>query len=65
VHSLILAALQGANLPAPKNWQELSVAVETLRKICGVQEQSSSAPGAVVQIGIAPVPGQAQTIAIQ
>jgi hypothetical protein len=55
VHSLILSALQGANLPPPKNWQELAVAVETLRKICGVQEQASgSGPATVVQIGIAP-----------
>lgn len=55
VHGLILAALQGAALPPPKNWQELSIAVETLRKICGISDKAEASPGAVVQIGIAPV----------
>lgn len=66
VHGLILAALQGAALPAPKNWNELATAVETLRKICGVREDAAAGPAAVVQIGIAPVgQGQAPVVQVQ
>jgi len=65
VHGLILSALTGANLPAPKNWQELSVAVETLRKICGASDAGAAGPAAVVQIGIAPMPSAAAGVVVQ
>lgn len=56
VHALVQAALAGASLPAPKNWQELNTAVEVIRKICGVSDKAeSSGPSTLVQIGIAPV----------
>ena len=56
VHGLIVAALTGASLPAPKNWAELSTAVEVLRKICGVPDKvEGSGPSTIVQIGIAPM----------